>query len=323
MFDDADFHWRRSGPTPRTIRAFGIREDALRPFPGGAGYNWTDGRLVLKPVGYVPEHDWVCEVYAAWDSQGVRVPEPVAPQGGTDRICWSAEGWGAHVFVTGRDTDLVHELARVKDASDAFHDNIKDLPRPDFLDVRNDPWAFGDRVAWDAAKPEGDPKTLEVICALSDHLAPVTTTGQPTGKGVSGPRPSRRPTNHHRGLSASRSGRPAIRRMYSPGRTWSRWLSCDPRDTTRGGLGAWRTLGSDPCSRDNLDAHRKSPWVHLVWTGSALLPANVKPRSRHPLIVRSGRVEHRSPVPGWASWASEVDLTGATREGCPDSGVAG
>jgi hypothetical protein len=81
LFDEADFQWRRTGPTGRTIRAFGIREDALRRFPGGAGYN--------------------------------------------------------------------------------------------------DPWAFGDRVAWDAAKPEGDRQTLEVICALTAHLAPVTTPGQP------------------------------------------------------------------------------------------------------------------------------------------------
>jgi hypothetical protein len=160
------------------MRAFGVREDALRPFSGGAGYNWTDGRLVLKPVGYIPEHDWVCEVFAAWESDDVRVPEPVAPRG-TDGMGWSVEGWGAHVFVPGRDTDLVHELARVKDASDAFHERIKNLPRPEFMDVRNDPWAFGDRVAWEAAKPEGDQETLEVICALTDHLAPVSTPGQP------------------------------------------------------------------------------------------------------------------------------------------------
>jgi hypothetical protein len=178
LFDDADFQWRRSGPTSRTIRAFGIREDLLRRFPGGAGYNWTDGRLVLKPVGYVPEHDWVCEVYAAWDSHGVRVPEPVAPRG-TDGIGWSVDGWGAHVWVPGRDTDLASGLPLVKDASDAFHASLRDVPRPDFLDVRNDPWAFGDRVAWEAAKPEGDQDTLEVIRALSDHLAPVSTPGQP------------------------------------------------------------------------------------------------------------------------------------------------
>jgi uncharacterized protein (TIGR02569 family) len=179
LFDDAQFQWRRSGPTPRAVRAFAVREEALRPLPGGAGYNWTDGRLVLKPVGYVPEHDWVCGVYAAWNDQGVRVPEPVAPKFGTEDGRWSAEGWGAHVFVTGRDTDLIHELTQVKEASDAFHDNIKDLPRPDFMDSRNDPWAFGDRVAWEAVKPEGDQQTLELIGALIDRLAPVTSPAQP------------------------------------------------------------------------------------------------------------------------------------------------
>jgi hypothetical protein len=133
----------------------------------------------MKPVGNVSEHDWVCEVYAAWDSPEVRVPEPVAPRRGIGGTCWSVDGWAAHVYVTGRDADLVHELPRVKDASDAFHANLGDLPRPDFMGVRNDPWAFGDRVAWEAAKPEGDQETLEVIGALSDHLTPVTSAAQP------------------------------------------------------------------------------------------------------------------------------------------------
>lgn len=177
LFDDAEFRWRRSGPTPSAVRALGVRADELRPLAGGAGYNWTDGRLVLKPVGYVPEHNWVCEVYAAWDSDAVRVPEPVAPRG-TEGTNWSVEGWGAHVFVPGRDTDFVRELARIRDASNAFHESIKDLPRPAFLDVRNDPWAFGDRVAWEAAEPEGDHGTLDVIRTLLDHLAPVTAPAQ-------------------------------------------------------------------------------------------------------------------------------------------------
>jgi hypothetical protein len=179
LFDESEFRWRRSGPTARAVRAFGVREDVLRPLRGGAGYTWTDGRVVLKPVGYVPEHDWVCDVYAAWDSDDVRVPEPVEPRVSTAVGGWSVEGWGAHVFARGRDTDLVHEVDRVKEASDAFHDHIKDLPRPDFLDVRNDPWAFGDRVAWEDAEPEGDAETLEVVRALIAHLAPVSGREQP------------------------------------------------------------------------------------------------------------------------------------------------
>ncbi len=177
LLTDSDWQWRGRGPTPLAIRAFGVREHALCRLPGGAGHAWTDGHLVLKPVGCVPEHAWVCQTYAAWEGDDVRVPEPVAPKG-VDRGHWSVDGWGAHVFLPGRDLDLARELGRVKDVSDAFHDSINDLPRPDFMDVRDDPWAFGDRLAWEAAEPEGDDESLAVIRRLQDHLAPVTTPEQ-------------------------------------------------------------------------------------------------------------------------------------------------
>ena len=96
--------WRRRGPTPRAVRAFGLRERDLCRLPGGAGYVWTDSRVVVKPVGYVPEHDWVCEVFTEWDSETVRVPEPVLPKGGNTSGC-SVDGWGAHAFLQGRDVD--------------------------------------------------------------------------------------------------------------------------------------------------------------------------------------------------------------------------
>ncbi len=177
LLEDPDWEWRRRGPARQAVRAFGVREDALRRLPGGAGHAWTDGRLVLKPVGCVPEHAWVCEVYAAWVSQDVRVPEPVAPRG-AGATGWSADGWGAHVFVPGRDVDLELELALVKEASDAFHQSVAGLPRPAFLDRRDDPWAFGDRLAWEGAEPEGDDETLELIEQLRAGLAPVTSPDQ-------------------------------------------------------------------------------------------------------------------------------------------------
>lgn len=45
LLEDADWEWRRRGPTHRALRAFGVRDDALRRLPGGAGHTWTDGRL--------------------------------------------------------------------------------------------------------------------------------------------------------------------------------------------------------------------------------------------------------------------------------------
>ncbi len=169
---------RQRDPPIHVLVAFGAREDALRRLPGGQGHAWTDGRIVLKPVGCVPEHSWVCGVYADWNAQDeVRVPEPVMPHGAA-ATGWSAGGWGAHVFVPGRDVALPREVAQVKLASDSFHAVVKELPRPDFMDTRDDPWAFGDRMAWEGAEPEGDVETLELIARLRRHLSPVSSPGQ-------------------------------------------------------------------------------------------------------------------------------------------------
>lgn len=172
-----DWAWRRRGPSERAVRAFGARSEDLRRLPGGSGHAWTDGRLVLKPVGCVPEHTWVSEVYAAWRSEEVRVPQPVAPDG-SEAADWSVDGWGAHAFLPGRDTELPSEVARVREAGDAFHDAVRDLPHPAFPADRDDPWAYGDRLAWEHADPDGDPATLAVIARLRAHLAPVSAPDQ-------------------------------------------------------------------------------------------------------------------------------------------------
>jgi Phosphotransferase enzyme family len=170
LLDHADSAWRESGPTGRAVRAFGVRAGELRRAPAGV-HAWTDGRLFLKPVGCIPEHAWVCEVYANWTATHVRVPEPVLPRG-PGEAGWSSDGWGAQVVIRGRDTGP-DELDRVKEASDAFHACIRDLPRPGFMDDRDDPFAFGDRLAWEGIEPEGDEETLAVIERLRKYLAPV------------------------------------------------------------------------------------------------------------------------------------------------------
>lgn len=155
--------------------AFGVREKSLRRLAGGQGLAWTDGRLVLKPVGCLPEHDWVCEVYAGWSADDVRVPEPVraADNGG-----WSVAGWGAHVFLEGSQARIPHEIEQVKSASDGFHHQLRALPRPGFLDARDDPWSYGDRLAWEDAAPWGDEVTLALVQRLRRQLAPVSQPAQ-------------------------------------------------------------------------------------------------------------------------------------------------
>lgn len=78
----------------------------------------------------------------------------------------------------GRDVEIPREMAEVKAASEAFHRRLAHPRRPEFMDDRDDPWAFGDRLAFDEAGPVGDEATLELIAELRAHLAPVSAPGQ-------------------------------------------------------------------------------------------------------------------------------------------------
>jgi uncharacterized protein (TIGR02569 family) len=163
-------------PSIGAVRAFGVHDRSLSPLPGGQGTAWSDGRLVLKPVGYPREHAWACEVYARWTASDViRVPVPV--RSGWDGS-WVVEGWGAHVFVVARDADLDKELDVVRAASETFHAYASGLPRPAFMDDRADPWSFGDRVAWEDKQPEGDADTLALLNRLRAARRPVLARSQ-------------------------------------------------------------------------------------------------------------------------------------------------
>jgi uncharacterized protein (TIGR02569 family) len=181
LHDDADRSRLQSGPTPRSIAAFGVDESRLDRFPGGQGQVWTDGRVVLKSVGFEPERVWLCEVYAAWTAHDVvRVPEPVPARRTPSRAdpTWVVDGWSAHVLVPGRDAELLGELDQVREASDLFHGCVAGLERPDWLDVRDDPWAYGDRLAWEGATPIGTPPILALMDRLAAALEPVSSPSQ-------------------------------------------------------------------------------------------------------------------------------------------------
>ncbi|HUP54960.1 MAG TPA: aminoglycoside phosphotransferase, partial [Methylomirabilota bacterium] len=75
----------------------------------------------------------------------VRLPIPrQATRGGL-----VIDGWTAWPYMPGE-----HRASRwleVIDAGDRFHRAVADVDRPDFIAARTDPWAIGDRIAWDEA----------------------------------------------------------------------------------------------------------------------------------------------------------------------------
>ena len=161
-----------NGPPVEVLAAFGVNTDPA-PAERGMGRTWIAGDVVLKRVDDEAEHDWICAVYDAWSSDEVAVARPLRAGGD-----WSVGGWGAQVLLPG-------DTARAGDDPDwfrrvhtAFHDAVADLDRPAFLDSRDDPWTYGDGVAWEGETPEGGDQTLALLTRAIALLEPVDVADQ-------------------------------------------------------------------------------------------------------------------------------------------------
>ncbi|MBA4170769.1 MAG: hypothetical protein H0X68_10245 [Chloroflexi bacterium] len=67
--------------------------------------------------------------------------------------------------------------SRLARAGEAFHTAVRAEPRPAFLDERADPWATGDRVAWDEL-PVSDFAGTKHVARLAAARRPVDTPDQ-------------------------------------------------------------------------------------------------------------------------------------------------
>ena len=153
------------------LRAYGVDMDP-RPAPGGQGSSWIVADLVLKPGSGVA-HQWLAEVLQDPVAEGgVRVVAPVATRDGA----WEAEGWTATRFVEGSPPDYSDASTWVSlvQAARAFHRAVAHLPRPGFLDVRDDYWALADRAAW------GE-RPIQFVPELADIATRLQTSPDPPG----------------------------------------------------------------------------------------------------------------------------------------------
>ncbi|MFF0311738.1 TIGR02569 family protein [Streptosporangium sp. NPDC004379] len=161
-----------SRPPEAVLAAFGIRADPA-VLPGGKGNSWRADQVVLKPVEFLAETLWRSEVLTALPgSADFRVARPVRALDGA----WVVDGWEASRLIEG-----VPDVGRQDDvlrAGIAFHTAIASLPRPGFLDFRDDPWSIGDRVAWEELPIRACPPALSLLEPLVGARRPVDLVSQ-------------------------------------------------------------------------------------------------------------------------------------------------
>ena len=135
-------------PPASALVAFGLIEAPV-PLPGGRGQTWANAGVVLKPIDDEAEVNWIANLAANVEQDGFRVARPIATLDGR----WIIDGWSAWTRVKGEhSTTRWHELLA---AATAFHAAVADVPKPEFIERRQDRWRTADRVAWGEIQIEG------------------------------------------------------------------------------------------------------------------------------------------------------------------------
>ncbi|MDI3406978.1 TIGR02569 family protein [Streptomyces cavernicola] len=166
---------RQEPPSLAVLAAFGS-EGPARPLPGGQGGTWCADGIVLKRTGLRTETAWRANTLNALPkSNEFRIAPPVRSMDGT----WTAGGWEAWRLVPGTaDERRVDDVVR---AGLAFHAALAELPRPAFLDERDDPWTRADRFSWGYAAGSAEAVTAEqgVPARDFDLVAPLIAARAP------------------------------------------------------------------------------------------------------------------------------------------------
>ena len=154
-----------------------------QPLAGGQARSIRCGDVVLKPCDCddSEETDWVCESLVSLDAAGFRVAMPLRTRDG----CWEANGWTAAEFVMGR-SDPEGRWSQLFTAGRRFHEALRELSRPAFLDRRQHQWAIADRVAWGEAEIEPLPDLSPVIERCISLLRPIEVDSQVVHGDLSG-----------------------------------------------------------------------------------------------------------------------------------------
>lgn len=159
-------------PPAHVLAAFGAPGGPVL-LPGGQGQTWRAGDVVLKPAGLPVEAEWVAETLTALpESPEYRVARPIRAASG-----WVVDGWAAWRAVPGEpDPRRVADILRV---GTALHEPLAGLPRPAFLDTRDDPWTYGDRVAAGELPLTGAEPMADLLVPLAAARRPVRAPAQP------------------------------------------------------------------------------------------------------------------------------------------------
>lgn len=159
-------------PPPHVLSAFGLHGAGLEPVLLGAVPAWQSDGVTLRPVADTVAAAWSAGVLEELMVDGVRLARPVRASDGR----WVVGGWAACRPPSGRPEPRHDEVVA---AAQRLHAALAPLPRPRFLDERDDLLSRADAAAWAERFVPLDPDTGgRLFAALADRRVAVRPPSQ-------------------------------------------------------------------------------------------------------------------------------------------------
>ncbi|MBY9000684.1 MAG: hypothetical protein KGD64_07210 [Candidatus Heimdallarchaeota archaeon] len=161
-------------PSDEVLKKFGVQED-LQLLNGGLKRCFKAGDIVLKHFQDTSEVEasWLPNLLNSIESTKFRVQKYLKSKDGR----YIEEGWVAYYFLPGN--HVKGRLPEKRRALEAFHKELKDVPRPPHLiENRNDPWTMADRMVWDEIPLNCHKRILNAIQDLVKLRGPLRITNQ-------------------------------------------------------------------------------------------------------------------------------------------------
>lgn len=134
-------------PQSHILTAFGASLP-VDHISSGQGTTWLARNMVLKPLDMTAEQlYWQAEIVklliATGEALVLRLAAPLPAKDGTLIV----DGWTAWDRLDGT-SEHIERWDDIIAAGNRFCELTQHIPRPSFLDARQDPWAVADRIAW-------------------------------------------------------------------------------------------------------------------------------------------------------------------------------
>lgn len=175
-----DFYGVKIDPPTRSIaKAFGSYGEPVL-LKGGQGTTYRSGEIVLKP-SEGEEANWFSELFHnIHESNGVRFAKPIRASSGS----WVHEGYVGWSFLEGE--HIKGRFDKKVSASIAFHNLLKNIPRPEFLIKPRSSWSAASYVVWETNKYDYDKEFMLLINQITEKLEPLNLPFQLTHGDLSG-----------------------------------------------------------------------------------------------------------------------------------------